>query len=50
MTRESTSALMCVCIMNIDSHWFLRYAPETRLLESNLFWLRDEGQNVGQRS
>ena len=36
---KGTSALICVCIMNI-----------TRLLESKLFWLRDEGQKVGQRS
>ena len=28
----------------------MRYAPETRLLESKLFWLRYEGQKVGQRS
>ena len=41
---------MCVCSIKENTHGFPLYAPETKLLVSKLSWLKDVGQNVGQRS
>ena len=49
---KGTSMLSDVCVQyeKTQNNGFLRYAPESRLLVINIFWLRDVGKKVGQRS